>query len=136
MNSHPPPESADNRDPAVPEPMASDPAVPDLASVLEGVGMGNLGQLFERVQQQTLEAQAALAEQVVEGQAGGGVVKVTVTGDLDFRSVTIDPGAVDPGDIAMLEDLVLAAVRDAVGKVNLLSQQAIGGLGGLDGLVP
>ncbi len=91
----------------------------------------------QKMQEQLLEAQAAAAEQVVEGQAGGGVVKVRVTGALEFESVTIDPAAVDPDDVEMLQDLVLAAVRDAVGKATQLSQQAMGGLdlGGLGGLL-
>jgi DNA-binding YbaB/EbfC family protein len=91
----------------------------------------------QNMQQQLLEAQAAVAEQVVEGQAGGGVVKVRVTGGLDFEAVVIDPAAVDPDDIEMLQDLVLAAVRDAVARVNALSAEAMGGFGGaLGGLLP
>jgi DNA-binding YbaB/EbfC family protein len=99
--------------------------------------MGDLLKQAQKMQEQLMEAQAAAAEQVVEGQAGGGVVKVTVTGGMEFRSVTIDPDAVDPDDVAMLEDLVLAAIHDAVGKVNDLSQQAMGSLdmGGLGGLL-
>jgi DNA-binding YbaB/EbfC family protein len=99
--------------------------------------MGDLLKQAQKMQEQLMEAQAAAAEQVVEGQAGGGVVKVTVTGGMEFTSVTIDPDAVDPGDVAMLEDLVLAAIHDAVAKVNDLSQQAMGGLdmGGLGGLL-
>jgi DNA-binding YbaB/EbfC family protein len=92
----------------------------------------------QKMQQQLAEAQASAAEQVVEGHAGGGVVTVRVTGGLDFESIKIDPSAVDPDDVEMLEDLVLAAVRDAVAKVQDLSQQAMGGLdlGGLGGLLP
>ena len=83
-----------------------------------------------------MEAQATAAEQVVEGQAGGGAVKIRVTGGMEFMSVSIDPAAVDPADVSMLEDLVLAAIHDAVAKVNEISQQAVGGLdlGGLGGL--
>ena len=99
--------------------------------------MGDLLKQAQKMQEQLMEAQATAAEQVVEGQAGGGVVKVTVTGGMEFRSVTIAPDAVDPDDVAMLEDLVLAAIHDAVAKVNDLSQQAMGGLdlGGLGGLL-
>jgi len=65
------------------------------------------------------------------------VVKVTVNGGMEFQSVHIDPDAVDPDDVSMLEYLVLAAIHDAIGKVNELSQQAMGGLdlGGLGGLL-
>ena len=106
----------------------------------------NLGDLLaqaQQMQQQLLEAQAAVAEQIVEGHAGGGVVRVECTGGLDFQRVTIDPAAVDPSDVAMLEDLVLAAVRDAVSRANALNSEALGGLGGmlggaggLNGLLP
>ena len=85
----------------------------------------------QEMQQQLMEAQAAAADKEVVGQAGGGVVTVTVTGGMDFRRVTIAPEAVDPDDVAMLEDLVLAALHDAVAKANDVSQEAMGGLGGL-----
>ena len=99
--------------------------------------MNDLLKQAQKMQEQLMEAQAAAADQVIEGQAGGGVVKVTVTGGMEFQSVQIDPDAVDPDDVAMLEDLVLAAIHDAVAKVNELSQQAMGGLdlGGLGGLL-
>ena len=99
--------------------------------------MNDLLKQAQQMQEQLMAAQAAAAEQVIEGQAGGGVVKVTVTGGLEVQSVHIDPEAVDPDDVAMLEDLVLAAIHDAVTKVNALSQQAMGGLdlGGLGGLL-
>jgi nucleoid-associated protein EbfC len=98
--------------------------------------MSDLLKQAQKMQEQLMDAQAAAAKQVVEGQAGGGVVKVTVTGGMEFMSVSIDPAAVDPADVSMLEDLVLAAIHDAVAKVNDLSQQAVGGLdlGGLGGL--
>ncbi len=100
----------------------------------------DMGALLERaqaVQQQLVEAQAAAAEQVVEGQAGGGVVKVQVTGGMEFKKDSIDPSAVDPDDVEMLEDLVLAAIHDAMARVGQVSQQAMGGLdlGGLGGLL-
>lgn len=104
------------------------PKQPDMNSLLKQA---------QKMQQQLVEAQAQAAEQVVEGVAGGGVVKVTVTGGMEFRSVSIDPAAVDPDDVEMLEDLVLAAIHDAMSKVQELSQQAMGGLdlGGLGGLL-
>ena len=111
------------------------PGLPDFSS-----GMPDLGGLLEQaqqMQQQLLDAQAALAEEVVEGHAGGGVVTVTVTGGMEFQSVRIDPSAVDPDDVEMLEDLVLAAIHDATHKVQELTQQGMGqlGLGGLGGLL-
>ena len=99
--------------------------------------MSQLLKQAQQMQQQLAEAQAAAAAQVVEGQAGGGVVRVTVTGGMEFQSVRIDPSAVDPADVEMLEDLVLSAVRDAVAKASEVTQQAMGGVdvGGLGGLL-
>lgn len=112
--------------------------VPD--DVGDGQGGFDLSGLLAQaqgMQQQLLEAQAAVAEQVVEGQAGGGVVRVAVTGGFEFQSVAIDPSAVDPADVEMLQDLVLAALRDALAKVTALNAQAMGGFsGGLGGLLP
>jgi DNA-binding YbaB/EbfC family protein len=100
---------------------------PDLSSIL---------QQAQQMQEQLLAAQAQAAEQLHEGTAGGGAVTVAVTGGMDFRSVTIRPDAVDPDDVEMLQDLVLAAVREAVAKVNEAQQSALGGLaGGLGGLL-
>lgn len=101
---------------------------PDIAGLLKAA---------QKMQQQLMEAQAAAAEAVVEGVSGGGAVKVTVTGDMEFRSVTIAPEAVDPDDVGMLEDLVLAALHDAMAKVRDLSRQALGDLdvGGLGKLL-
>ena len=104
-----------------------------------GFDMGALLEAAQNMQQQLAEAQAAAAETEVEGQSGGGVVKVRVTGGMEFRAVSIAAEAVDPDDVAMLEDLVLAALHDAVAKANEVNQSALGGvaggLGGLGGLL-
>jgi DNA-binding YbaB/EbfC family protein len=99
--------------------------------------MNDLLKQAQKMQEQLMQAQQAAAEQLIEGHSGGGVVKVTVTGSGEFRSVKIDPKAVDPDDVEMLEDLVLAAIHDAMGQVSELSQKAMGGLdlGGLGGLL-
>jgi DNA-binding YbaB/EbfC family protein len=98
--------------------------------------MASILQQAQKMQEQLMQARAAAAEQEVEGDSGGGVVKVRVTGEMDFRSVSIDPGAVDPDDVEMLEDLILAAIRDAVTKADRLRDDAMGGidLPGLPGL--
>ena len=100
----------------------------------------DLGALLERaqaVQQQLVQAQAEAAEQVVEGQSGGGVVKVQATGAGKLVSVSIDPEVVDD-DVGMLEDLVLAAANDALTRAQELNQSLLGGLdlggAGLPGL--
>ncbi len=94
--------------------------------------MGQLG----RMQQNLAEAQEATAAEVVEGTAGGGAVKVRLTGAFEFQSVTIDPSVVDPGDVDMLQDLVLVAVRDGVEKAGALASDALSsaGFGGMPGL--
>ncbi|MBW3556594.1 MAG: YbaB/EbfC family nucleoid-associated protein [Actinobacteria bacterium] len=102
-----------------------------------GFDLGDILAQAQNLQQQLLDAQAAVAARVVEAQAGGGAVKVRVRGDLTFESVVIDPAVVDPADVEMLQDLVLAAVREAVAKVNELNSEAVGGFGGaMGGLLP
>ncbi len=103
-------------------------------------GAPDFGQLLKQaqaMQEQFLQARAQAAEEEVEGQAGGGVVKVRVTGGFEFQEVTIAPEVVDPDDVEMLQDLVLAAIYDAVAKVGELQQRTMGdaGLGGLGGLL-
>ena len=96
-----------------------------------GLDFGALMEQAAALQSQVLAAQEQVAETLVEGVSGGGVVRISVTGGLDFQGVTIDPSAVDPSDVDMLQDLVLAALRHAVEQINEL--QAGGGidLGGL-----
>ena len=81
---------------------------------------GGLGDLFSQLQaaQADLESQAAAIDAtVVEGRAAGGAVVVRLTGSLEAESVRIDPSIVDPADPALLEDAVLAALRDALGRI-------------------
>ena len=104
----------------------------------QGPDLGGLLAQMQQMQQQLMDAQQQAAERVVEGSAGGGAVKVKVTGGFEFEDVTIDPSVVDPDDIDMLQDLILAAIRDAVSRINDLNREALGGLGlggGLDGLL-
>ena len=111
----------------------------DEAGAVGGFDFSQLLAQAQSMQQQLLDAQQKAAEQVVEGQAGGGVVRIRVTGGFDFQQVTIDPSVVDGDDVEMLQDLVLAAMRDALAKINDLNQEAMGGLmpgGGLGGLLP
>jgi len=99
-----------------------------------------LGQAMQ-MKDQLESAQASAAAEVVEGQSGGGLVKVRVSGAMDFRSIAIDPAALDPDDMTVLEDLLLAAIHDAVAKVSALNQSTLGHLGldlgssGLSGLL-
>jgi DNA-binding YbaB/EbfC family protein len=106
----------------------------DLLGALGGLDMNSLLGSAMQIQQQMLSAQQEAASTEVEGQSGGGVVKVTTTGDFDFRKVVISPEAVDPDDVEMLQDLVLAAIRDAVSEALKLTQSGLGDLGGLAGM--
>jgi nucleoid-associated protein EbfC len=110
-----------------------------------GGGQPNMQQLMkqaQRMQQQVEAAQAELAAAEVIGTAGGGLVTATLTGGGELTSITIDAKAVDPDDIETLQDLVVAAVRDAHRGVSELSAEkmgavtggAAGGLGGGLGL--
>lgn len=98
----------------------------------------NMQQLMkqaQKMQQQMVQAQAELAEKQVTGTAGGGLVTATVTGAGDVVAVKIKPEAVDPDDVESLEDLVVAAIRDAAANAQELQSQAMGPLaGGLGGL--
>jgi DNA-binding YbaB/EbfC family protein len=86
------------------------------------------------MQEQLAAAQDRARETVVEGRAGGGSVRVSMTGGGEVTAVRIDPEVVDPSDVEMLEDLVLAAVRDALHQVQELQSAALGGLGNLGDL--
>ncbi|HTZ42693.1 MAG TPA: YbaB/EbfC family nucleoid-associated protein [Jatrophihabitans sp.] len=101
-------------------------------------GQPNMQQLMkqaQKMQQQLQAAQAELAETRVEGSAGGGLVAATVTGSGELLEVTIDPEAVDPSDVETLQDLVVAAVRDATRKAGELAADTMGPLtGGMSGL--
>lgn len=97
--------------------------------------MGELLKQAQAMQQQLVEAQSAIAEQEVEGESGGGVVRIVATGGMEFVAVHIDPDVLSDGDASMVEDLVLAALHDVVEKVNELNAGALGGLTGLTGLL-
>ncbi len=92
--------------------------------------MARLQQMQERV----IKAQQELNEQTVDGSAGGGAVSITVTGGLKVESLKIAPEVVDPDDIEMLEDLVTAAVSEALQQVQALQMQQLGGLAGQFGM--
>jgi DNA-binding YbaB/EbfC family protein len=89
----------------------------------------------QKLQQDMMAAQDSLKDEVVSASAGGGMVTVEVTGDLHIKSITIDPQAVDPEDVELLQDMVLAAVNEALRSAQELAASKLGGLaGGLGGL--
>src|SRR5689334_21161898 len=100
--------------------------------------MPNMEQLLQqaqKMQQEMLAAQVSRKDEVVEASAGGGMVTVQVTGDLHVKSIRIDPEAVDPDDLELLQDMVLAAVNEALRSAQELASAKLGGIaGGLGGL--
>ena len=84
----------------------------------------------QQVQQQLIEAQEALASSEVHGQAGGGLVQVTMKGSGEVVALLIDPKVVDPSDIETLQDLIVGAHADAARQVTLLAQERLGPLAG------
>ena len=99
----------------------------------------NLNQLLKQAQQMQAEvekAQEQLKDETVEASAGGGMVKVTMTGDMQLREITISPDAVDPEDVEMLQDMVAAAVSEALRSAQELAASKMGGIAGLGGGLP
>lgn len=103
--------------------------------------MNNLMKQAQRMQKQMEDAQKEIEEKEITASAGGGVVEVTVSGKKEIIKVKIDPDAVDPEDVETLEDLVMAAVNEALRQAEEYSKDAMGritgsmgGLGGLSGL--
>ncbi|HUR86851.1 MAG TPA: YbaB/EbfC family nucleoid-associated protein [Solirubrobacteraceae bacterium] len=96
----------------------------------------NMNQMMKQVQkmqQDMMKAQEQLASETVQASAGGGMVTVTITGDLVFKDIAIDPDAIDPEDAELLQDMVIAAVNEAIRQAQELAATKMGGLtGGLD----
>jgi DNA-binding YbaB/EbfC family protein len=102
------------------------PKQPDMSQMLRQV---------QQMQAEVMKAQEQLKDEVVEASAGGGMVTVKMSGDLELKEIVIDPGAVDPEDVELLQDMVQAAVNEAIRAAQELAAskmgQATGGLGGL-----
>lgn len=100
--------------------------------------MANLMKQAQRMQKQMEDATKELEEKEMTATAGGGVVEVTVSGKREVTKIKIDPEAVDPDDVEMLEDLIMAATNEAMRKIDEYSQNTMGkitgGLGGGMGL--
>ncbi len=97
----------------------------------------NMQQMLKQVQkmqQEMMQAQETLKDEVVDASAGGGMVKVQVTGELHVKSIQIDREAVDPDDVELLQDMVLAAVNEGLRAAQELASSKLGGItGGLGG---
>jgi DNA-binding YbaB/EbfC family protein len=86
--------------------------------------------MIQQMQSRLEKIQRELAETIVEGTAGGGVVTVQVTGAREFHGIKIDPSAVDPDDVEMLEDLITAAIQDAMARAATTAEDKMGALTG------
>ena len=95
-----------------------------------GMDMDKLMQQMGQMQQQMQQAQEELANETVEATAGGGMVRVVATGAGDIKEIKIDPKAIDPDDPEMLEDMILAAVNEAVRSAHSMMESKLGGLAG------
>ena len=96
--------------------------------------MNKLMQQAQQMQAQMAKAQEELAHETVEASAGGGMVTVKATGDLQITEIKISPDAIDPDDPEMLSDMVLAAVNEALRSAQALAQSKLGGMAGLGDL--
>ena len=94
------------------------------------MGMANLQRMAQQMQQEMLRVQTELEATQVDGSAGGGVVKAVVTGKQELVSITIDPDAVDPSDVDMLQDLIVAAVNDALRASRELAEEKMAAVTG------
>lgn len=98
----------------------------------------DLSQLLKQAQQmqaEMMKAQEQLKDETVEASVGGGMVKVTMSGDMELKSIHIDPEAIDPSDPEMLQDMVAAAVNEALRSAQELATSRMGGIaGGMGGL--
>lgn len=105
-----------------------------------GFDMNALLKQAQQMQADMVKAQEALADETVEASAGGGMVKVTMSGDLQLKQISIDPEAIDPEDAEMLSDMVQAAVNEGIRAAQELAASKMGGItggaggGGLGGL--
>ncbi|MEA2577473.1 MAG: nucleoid-associated protein EbfC [Chloroflexota bacterium] len=94
------------------------------------MGMANLQRMAQQMQQDMARVQSELEAAQVDGSAGGGVVSATVTGKGEVVSITIDPSAVDPADVEMLQDLVVAAINDALRASRELAEEKMAAVTG------
>ena len=101
-------------------------------------GQPDMRQQIMKLQEQMLQTQEALGDETVTVTAGGGVVEVVMSGHQRVQSITIDPDVVDPEDVEMLQDLITAAVNEAIERSQSLAAEQMaaltGGLGGLGDL--
>ena len=94
------------------------------------MGLGNIMKQAQKMQAKMAAMQEQLKDEVLEASAGGGTVKVTITGDLQIKSIVIDPSAVDPDDVDLLQDMTTAAVNEAIRSAQELAQRRMADITG------
>ena len=99
-----------------------------------GMDLNAMMKQVQQMQAEMVEAQEKLKDEVVEASAGGGMVKVKMSGDLRLLEITIDPEAIDPEDPDLLQDMVLAAVNEGIRAAQELATNKLGGIAGAGGL--
>ncbi len=99
-----------------------------------GGGMGNIMSQMQKLQKEMEKTQAELSQKEFTASSGGGMVTVVISGEQQFKSITIKPEAVSPDDVELLQDMVLAAVNEALQKVKEVEQSQMGALTGGLGL--
>jgi nucleoid-associated protein EbfC len=98
------------------------------------VNIGQIAKMAQQMQAQVAQAQQELKETTIEATAGGGAVRVVITGAQEVRHVEIDPSAVDPDEVEMLQDLVMTAVNDAITRSKELERERMASIAGGMGL--
>jgi nucleoid-associated protein EbfC len=98
------------------------------------MNIAQIAKMAQQMQTQVAQAQADLKEMTLEATAGGGAVRVVITGAQEVRLIEIDPAAVDPGEVEMLQDLVMAAINDAIAQSKELERERMASLAGGMGL--
>jgi DNA-binding YbaB/EbfC family protein len=98
------------------------------------VNIGQIAKMAQQMQTQMAQAQEELRQTTLEATVGGGAVRITITGAQEVRAVEIDPGAVDPDEVEMLQDLVMTAVNDAIARSKELERERMASIAGGMGL--
>jgi len=98
------------------------------------LNISNLAKMAQQMQTQMAQAQEELKETTLEATAGGGAVRIVITGAQEVRSVEIDPSAIDPDEAEMLQDLVMTAINEAIAQSKELERERMGGIAGAMGL--
>lgn len=94
------------------------------------MNFGNMMKQAQKMQAKMAEMQEELKSETLEASAGGGMVRVIITGDMQVRELVIDPAAIDPDDIEMLQDMIAAAVNEAIRSAQELASRRMGEITG------